>query len=313
MNENEKTVVDQTDFPRGSVNNGRLEGQTVASGTVLQCRDKSLTLGSRTLIMGILNVTPDSFSDGGRYSTVDAAVEHAQRMAEEGADIIDIGGESTRPGAETLTLDEELHRVIPMVEAVRRAIDLPISVDTYKAEVARQSLEAGAHIINDVWGCQADPEMAYVAALYDCPLILMHNRKDKNYNHFMDDLLDDMKQTIRLAKEAGVRDDQIILDPGIGFAKDYEHNLIAMKYLADLNKLGYPVLLGTSRKTFIRTTLGLPADQVIEGTAATVVWGIAQGVDIVRVHDVKEIKRTVKMADAIIRSSLKREGEKKDG
>lgn len=274
----------------------------------LVCRNHSLILGKRTLVMGILNVTPDSFSDGGRYNTVEAAVERARQMAEDGADIIDIGGESTRPGCEVLSLDEELRRVVPAVEAVSQAVNLPISVDTYKAEVARQALEAGAHIINDVWGGQADPEMAAVAAQYDCPIILMHNRSNTDYKHFMDDVLNDLRIMIRSAKEAGVQDSQIVLDPGIGFAKNYEQNLIAMKFLSEFGELGYPVLLGTSRKTFIRNTLNLPADQVLEGTAATVVWGIAQGVDIVRVHDVKEIKRAVTMADAIIRSPWNREG-----
>ncbi|GAA0138052.1 dihydropteroate synthase [Paenibacillus sp. YSY-4.3] len=266
-----------------------------------QCGETELKLGERTLIMGILNVTPDSFSDGGRYNGAERAVAHALEMVRDGADIIDIGGESTRPGHAPVSLDEELDRVVPIVEAIHReAPHIPISVDTYKAEVARQSLAAGAHIINDIWGCKADALMAEVAAEYQCPVILMHNRHDRDYSDLMQDVEADLLDSIEIARAAGVRDEQIILDPGIGFAKDYEENLRVMKELDRLMKLGYPLLLGTSRKRFIRTTLELPVDELVMGTAATVALGIAQGCQIVRVHDVKEIKRLAKMCDAIV-------------
>lgn len=260
-----------------------------------------LTLGERTLIMGILNVTPDSFSDGGLWREPDQAVEHALRMSEEGADIIDIGGESTRPGHEPVSLNEELARVVPVIECIHAAAPhLPISVDTYKAEVARQALAAGANIINDVWGCKADPEMAAVMAEAGCPVILMHNRHDRSYNQLIPDIVADLHESINLALEAGVQHENIILDPGIGFAKDYNENLQTMMSLDILANLGYPLLLGTSRKKFIRTALDLPPHDVVEGTAATVSWGIAQGCQIIRVHDVALIKRTTVMCDAML-------------
>ncbi|PZM64252.1 dihydropteroate synthase [Paenibacillus dendritiformis] len=261
----------------------------------------ALTLGQRTLIMGILNVTPDSFSDGGRYNRVDAALRHAEEMLEAGADIIDIGGESTRPGHQPVGQEEELERVLPVIEALRRELpQAPISVDTYKAEVARQALEAGAHIINDIWGCKKEPEMAHVAARYGCPLILMHNRPERRYDRFVEEVKADLLASVALAKAAGVKDDQIWLDPGIGFAKTGEDNLVLMSHLDELCALGYPVLLGTSRKKFIRDTLQLPVDDVVEGTAATVALGIAQGCQIVRVHDVALIARTARMCDAVL-------------
>ncbi|WP_342410310.1 dihydropteroate synthase [Paenibacillus sp. FSL R10-2778] len=266
-----------------------------------RCGNTDLELGNRTLIMGILNVTPDSFSDGGLWDHPDKAVEHALRMAAEGADIIDIGGESTRPGHQPVGLEEELARVLPVIESIHKAAPhLPLSIDTYKAEVARQALAAGAHIINDIWGCKADPEMAAVAAAADCPIILMHNRQDRNYTNLSADMSADLKESIDLALAAGVKPANIILDPGIGFAKDYNENLQAMMLLDGLTELGYPLLLATSRKKFIRTVLDLPSDDVVEGTAATVAFGIAQGCQIVRVHDVSLINRTVKMCDAML-------------
>ncbi|WP_312151171.1 dihydropteroate synthase [Paenibacillus odorifer] len=266
-----------------------------------RCGNTDLELGNRTLIMGILNVTPDSFSDGGLWDHPDKAVEHALRMAAEGADIIDIGGESTRPGHQPVGLEEELARVLPVIESIHKAAPhLPLSIDTYKAEVARQALAAGAHIINDIWGCKEDPEMAAVAAAADCPIILMHNRQDRNYTNLSADMSADLKESIDLALAAGVKPANIILDPGIGFAKDYNENLQAMMLLDGLTELGYPLLLATSRKKFIRTVLDLPSDDVVEGTAATVAFGIAQGCQIIRVHDVSLIKRTVKMCDAML-------------
>ncbi|WP_339799638.1 dihydropteroate synthase [Paenibacillus sp. FSL R5-0744] len=266
-----------------------------------RCGITDLELGNRTLIMGILNVTPDSFSDGGLWDDPDKAVEHALQMAADGADIIDIGGESTRPGHKPVGLEEELARVLPVIESIHRAAPhIPLSIDTYKAEVARQAIAAGAHIINDIWGCKADPEMAVVAAAADCPIILMHNRQDRDYTNLSADMSADLKESIDLALAAGVKPANIILDPGIGFAKDFNENLQAMMLLDGLTEFGYPLLLATSRKKFIRTVLDLPADDVVEGTAATVAFGIAQGCQIVRVHDVSLIKRTVKMCDAML-------------
>ncbi|QSF45190.1 dihydropteroate synthase [Paenibacillus tianjinensis] len=264
-------------------------------------KDSELVLGDRTLIMGILNVTPDSFSDGGLWNEPDRAVEHALQMAAEGADIIDIGGESTRPGHQPVSMEEELERVLPVIKSIHRAAPhLVLSIDTYKAEVARQAVQAGAHIINDIWGGKADRDMGAVAAEAGCPFILMHNRHDRNYKDLAADMSADLKESIDLALAAGVKPENIILDPGIGFAKDYTENLQAMMALDSLTELGYPVLLATSRKKFIRTALGLPADDVVEGTAATVAFGIAQGCQIVRVHDVSLIKRTVQMCDAML-------------
>jgi dihydropteroate synthase len=264
-------------------------------------KGSELTLGERTLIMGILNVTPDSFSDGGLWNDPDTAVEHALQMAAEGADIIDIGGESTRPGHQPVSMQEELDRVLPVIGSIHRAAPhLVLSIDTYKAEVARQAIQAGAHIINDIWGGKADRDMAAVAAEAACPFILMHNRHDRNYQDLAADMASDLEESICLARAAGVRPENIILDPGIGFAKDYSENLQAMMALDSLTELGYPVLLATSRKKFIRTALDLPADDVVEGTAATVAFGIAQGAQIVRVHDVALIKRTVQMCDAML-------------
>ncbi|MEF2968712.1 dihydropteroate synthase [Paenibacillus sp. M1] len=266
-----------------------------------RCGETTVTLGERTLIMGILNVTPDSFSDGGRYNDVERAIQHAKQMVADGADIIDLGGESTRPGHEPVSEQEELERVVPVVEALHRELPhIPVSVDTYKAKVARESLKAGAHIINDIWGFKYEPQMAEVAAEFGCPAILMHNRHDRDYKDLLKDVCDDLLDSVRIARQAGVKDEQIILDPGIGFAKDYHENLLVMKELDRIADLGFPLLLGTSRKKFIRTALDLDVDEVVFGTAATVAFGIAQGCQIVRVHDVKEIKRTAQMCDAII-------------
>ncbi|MGV2966601.1 dihydropteroate synthase [Paenibacillus sp. AGC30] len=263
-----------------------------------------LKLGARTQIMGILNVTPDSFSDGGRYTSVERAVAHAKQMMEDGADLIDIGGESTRPGSEVVNADEELSRIIPVIEALhQQAPHIPISVDTYKADVARQAILAGAHIINDVWGAKADPNMARTAAELGCPIILMHNRQKRNYTDYLSDVVSDLQESIQIALTAGVKAEQIILDPGIGFVKDLGENLKLMSSLGLLNEMGYPVLLATSRKRFIQNTLNVGADDALEGTAATVAFGIAQGCQMVRVHDVKPIRRTADMCDAMLYAS----------
>jgi dihydropteroate synthase len=267
----------------------------------IDCRGLSLPVNKHTLIMGILNVTPDSFSDGGRYVELSAAVAQAKRMVAEGADIIDIGGESTRPGFAPVALEQELERVIPVVKAIKDSgLQVPMSVDTYKAEVARQALEAGAHMLNDIWGLKKDAEMARVAADYRAPIVLMHNRVRAEYANFIHDVVEDLRESVRLAHAAGIHDEQIILDPGIGFAKSYEQNLQLMNELHRIVSLGYPVLLGTSRKSMIRSALNLPPDDVLEGTAATVTMGIVQGCKIMRVHDVAAIKRVAVMTDAIV-------------
>jgi dihydropteroate synthase len=266
----------------------------------IKCGKYELDYTRRTLIMGILNVTPDSFSDGGSYDSVQNAVKRAREMVEEGADIIDIGGESTRPGHDPVSAEDEIARVVPIIEALVKEVDVPISIDTYKAETARMALEAGAHIINDVWGAKKDPLMAEVAAENGVPIILMHNREDKEYEVFMRDALQDLQESITLVKKAGVKDEQIILDPGIGFAKTFEQNLDMMRHVDVLVSLGYPVLYATSRKRIIGHVLDLPVDERMEGTGATVCWGIQKGCQLVRVHDVKEMARMAKMTDALM-------------
>lgn len=267
---------------------------------VIQCGPYQLNYKQKTLIMGILNATPDSFSDGGRFNQVEYAVKRARELVDNGADIIDIGGESTRPGAAFVSVDEELSRVVPIIKAIAENVQVPISIDTYKAEVAKQSIEAGAHIINDVWGGKADRQMAEVAASYQVPIILMHNRDNREYQQFYRDVVNDLYESITLMKAAGVKDENIILDPGIGFAKSLNENLQMMRDLDKLVAIGYPVLLGTSRKSMIGHVLDLPVNERLEGTGATVCYGIQKGCQIVRIHDVKEIARMAKMMDALL-------------
>ncbi|MDU6341283.1 MAG: dihydropteroate synthase [Clostridium sp.] len=264
--------------------------------------NKEFNLGERTYIMGILNVTPDSFSDGGKYNEVEEAVKHAKELVDAGADIIDIGGESTRPGALYVTEDEEIERVVPIIKAIKENLDITISIDTYKSKTAEAAIKAGADIINDVWGFKKDKDMAKVAAKYKVPCILMHNREEKPYNNLMEDVLEDLKESINLALEAGVKNENIILDPGIGFAKTYEENLSVMNNVDKLKELGYPVLLGTSRKSMIGLTLNLPVNERVEGTIATTVIGIMKGCEFIRVHDVLENKRAAVMTDKIIKA-----------
>ncbi|MCM3324942.1 dihydropteroate synthase [Cytobacillus kochii] len=270
------------------------------ANSVLQCGSYTLDYSRKTLIMGILNITPDSFSDGGKYNQLESVVERAKELVEAGADIIDIGGESTRPGYEEISVEEEIARVVPAIEAIVKEVRIPLSIDTYKAEVAKHALEAGAHIINDIWGAKRDKEMASLAAEKDVPIILMHNRDNENYDSFFRDCMNDLYESIAIAKAAGVRDDNIILDPGIGFAKSHEDNIEMMRHLDQLVAFGYPVLLGTSKKRMIANVLNLPVDERMEGTGATVCYGIQKGCQIMRVHDVKEMSRMAKMMDALI-------------
>lgn len=255
-------------------------------------------------VMGILNVTPDSFSDGGLWTERDAALRQAGRMAEEGAAIIDIGGESTRPGHTPVSTEDEAARVLPIVEAVKRETGLPVSIDTYKAEVARAALEAGADMVNDIWGLRRDGgEMAALIAGTGAACCLMHNRERAEYADFMADMLSDLRETLAIADRAGIARSSIVLDPGIGFGKTYEQNLIAMNRLDELLAFGCPVLLAASRKSVIGLTLDLPADERMEGTIATTVAGVLRGAAFVRVHDVKENLRAARMALAIRREA----------
>ena len=280
---------------------GALGNMRGRKSRTLDCRGKKLTLGLKTLVMGILNITPDSFSDGGRYYDPERAVAHARRMEAEGADIIDVGGESTRPGHIPISTEEEMDRVLPVLRALVRELDVPVSIDTTKAAVARSALEAGVHIVNDQWALRADEGMASLAAEYRAPLVLMHNQKGTAYRDLIGDMVGYFTTSVKIALEAGVSRDNIIIDPGIGFGKTAEQNIETMCRLRELDCLGLPVLLGTSRKSMIGKTLDLPSDQRVEGTGATVALGIVNGVDIVRVHDVKEMVRVARMTDAMVR------------
>ncbi|MGE5675145.1 MAG: dihydropteroate synthase [Mycobacterium leprae] len=269
----------------------------------IPCGPATLQLGTRTMIMGILNATPDSFSDGGSYSTVDAAVARGLEMLAEGADIIDIGGESTRPGYAVIDTPVEMERVLPVIRALRQAAPQAIiSVDTTKAEVADAAIAAGANIINDQWGLQRDPNMAEVAARHQAPVIIMHNQKSTEYEDLIHDIIRFFRRSIRIGVAAGLPPELIIVDPGIGFGKTPAQNLDAMKEMAQLMVLGRPIMLATSRKSTIGKVLGgLPVNERVEGTAATVAVGIMNGAEIVRVHDVKYMKRVAMMTDAIVR------------
>lgn len=252
-------------------------------------------------IMGILNVTPDSFSDGGKWTDLEAAKRHTAEMIEDGAAIIDIGGESTRPGHEQISVQEEIDRVVPAIEMVKKHFDIPVSVDSYKGPVVEVALKAGADLVNDIWGLKYDRRVAELIAQYQVPCCLMHNRNTTEYGSLMDDICEDLRETLAIAKAVGIREEQIILDPGIGFGKTYQQNLTVMLHLERLTELGYPVLLGTSRKSMIGLALDLPADQRVEGTLVTTVMGVEKGMSFIRVHDVKENFRAVRMTQAILR------------
>ena len=274
----------------------------------MRCGSSFFQWGKRTYVMGVVNVTPDSFSGDGLGDDVMAAVELALRLEAEGADIIDIGAESTRPpgrvygtGAEAVSIGEELGRLMPVLQEVVARVAVPVSVDTYKAEVARQALEAGASMINDVWGLQADPMLGEIAARFDVPIVLMHNQRGHQYGDLLPDICLSLEASVLRAKEAGVAAGNIVVDPGIGFGKTADQNLEVLRRLSELRSLGYPVLVGTSRKSTIGRVLGLPVEERLEGTAATVALSIAGGADIVRVHDVREMVRVARMSDAIVR------------
>ena len=254
----------------------------------------------RTYVMGILNVTPDSFSDGGTHNTIDTALKHTEKMINEGADIIDVGGESTRPGYTMISDDEEISRVAPVIEKLKANFDIPISIDTYKSAVAEAAAQAGADLINDIWGFKYDEKIAEVTAKHNLACCLMHNRKEANYNNYMEDVINDLKESINIAQKYGVDKNKIVLDPGVGLAKSYEQNLEIINKLEALDVLGYPVLLGTSRKSVIALTLNLPVNERVEGTIATSVIAVMKNSLFVRVHDVKENKRAILMTEKIL-------------
>jgi dihydropteroate synthase len=305
----------------------RAEEHRPRNDTAIRMKSPSLEIGkftfhwgSRTYVMGILNVTPDSFSGDGllKENAVDLAIEQARGFIDAGVDVLDVGGESTRPGSEAVTVDEELQRVIPVIRALRKNFpDALISIDTYKSQVAEEAIKAGAHIVNDVWGLRADPVLAGVVAKYNVPVVLMHNRSNPaslevreklgnayigaEYQNLIEDVKRELMESVALAQRAGVDESHILLDPGVGFGKTREHNLALINRLDEIRALGYPTLLGTSRKSFIGFTLDLPSDERVEGTAATVAVGITRGADMIRVHDVKEMVRVAKMTDAVVR------------
>lgn len=254
----------------------------------------------RTYIMGILNVTPDSFSDGGKFNQMDAALYHAEEMIRDGADIVDVGGESTRPGHTVISDDEEISRVAPVIEAIKSRFDIPVSIDTYKGKVTEAALKAGADLVNDIWGFKFDHKVAELTAQYGAACCLMHNRSEPTYQDYLNDVVADLKECVRIAKDAGVSDDKIILDPGVGFGKTYQMNLEIINHVDMLHSLDFPILLGTSRKSVIGQTLNLPTDQRVEGTLATTVVGVLKGCAFVRVHDIKENKRVIQMTEAIM-------------
>lgn len=261
-----------------------------------------LDYGKRTYIMGILNVTPDSFSDGGDFNSVEKALSHAKEMVEEGADMIDVGGESTRPGHTYVDSEEEIKRVVPVIKALKGEILVPMSIDTYKANVAEEALKLGVEMVNDVWGLRKDKNMAKVVAKYDAEVCIMHNQDGTKYDKdIIESIKEFLNESIKIALDAGVKKEKIVLDPGIGFGKTFEQNLEVLRRLGELKELGYPILLGTSRKSVIGNVLNLEPKDRVEGTVATTVLGIRDGVDIVRVHDVTENLRAAKMADAIYR------------
>ena len=255
---------------------------------------------NHTYIMGILNVTPDSFSDGGNYSVIDKALFRVEEMIKEGADILDIGGESTRPGYEQISVAEEIERVVPVLEQIKANFDIPISLDTYKSEVAVCGIRAGADMINDIWGLKYDDKMAKIISENKVSCCLMHNRKEVRYDSFLDDVVKDIKDSLKRAIDSGIEKDRIMIDPGVGFGKTYDHNIEILKKIDILKLLEYPVLLGVSRKSFIGLTLDVPVEKRLNGTLALSAYGVLHGCSFLRVHDIKQNKEVVCMLEAIM-------------
>ncbi len=270
----------------------------------MKIRNYQIKTGEKTYIMGILNVTPDSFSDGGSYDSVRSAVKATKEMAENGADIIDVGGESTRPGYTPVSVEEEISRVVPVIEAIKKECEIPVSVDTYKYEVAKAALDAGADMINDIWGLKKEPRLAELAAQYDASICIMHNREeivDDDGDIFLDNLKKELLDSVDIAISAGVKKESILIDPGVGFGKTYEQNLCILKNPESFVKLGFPTLLATSRKSVIGLATGFEVDDRDEATVATSVLAAKAGIDMVRVHDVRKNAHALKMADVLIR------------
>lgn len=263
--------------------------------------NREFDVNHHTYIMGILNVTPDSFSDGGKYDQIDQALFRVEEMLKEGMDILDVGGESTRPGYEKISDQEEIERIVPMIQKIKEEFEVPISLDTYKSQVALAGIKAGADMINDIWGLLYDGTMAKVIADSGVACCLMHNRKEALYVNFLEDVKKDFGQILECAKKAGIKENRIILDPGVGFGKSYENNLEAIRRIGELKELGYPMLLGTSRKSVIGLTLDLPVEERLNGTLATSAYGIMQGCAFLRVHDIKANREVIKMLEAILR------------
>lgn len=255
---------------------------------------------NNTYIMGILNVTPDSFSDGGIFYKPEAALVRAKWMVDEGVSIIDIGGESTRPGYTPISSLEEIERVVPVIEKIKSRLDIPVSIDTYKSDVALAAIEAGADMVNDIWGLKYDENMADVIAHYKVPCILTHNRKKAEYKDFMKEVFEDIRETIEIAQKAGIPEENVILDPGIGFGKTYDMNLEVLRYMEDFHQFGYPMMLASSRKSVIGNTLDLPVNERVEGTLVTTVMAVMKRYSFVRVHDIKENLRAIKMTQTIM-------------
>ena len=261
---------------------------------------KEFDMKGKTYVMGILNVTPDSFSDGGKFNQMDAALFHVEEMIREGMDVVDVGGESTRPGYAAVSEEEEINRVTPVIEQIKARFDIPVSLDTCKSRVASAGIAAGADMINDIWGFKNDGNLAKVVADAGIPCILMHNRKTPDYTDYMQNVLEDLAESVQTARLSGIADERILLDPGIGFGKTYENNLEIINKLEILHSFGYPLVLGASRKSFIGTALDLPVSERLEGTLVTTVIAVMKGAMFVRVHDVKENIRVIKMTEAII-------------
>ena len=264
--------------------------------------NKSFDINNHTYIMGILNITPDSFSDGGCWNQMDRALYHAEEMVKQGAAILDIGGESTRPGHVQVSDQEEIERVVPVIREIKKRLDIPVSIDTYKSGVASAAIEAGADMVNDIWGLKYDSNMAEVIAKANVSCCLMHNRIEANYQNFLEEVCIDLKESVSIAKRAGIADDKIVLDPGIGFGKTLEQNLTLTNHMESLFTLGYPRLLGTSRKSMIGLTLNLPPQEREEGTIVTTVLAVMKGYAFVRVHNVEANRRAIEMTEAIIHS-----------
>ena len=275
-------------------------GKEKSDGDYMIIGERNFEIGKRPYIMGILNVTPDSFSDGGSYNDMDRALKHTKQMMDEGADIIDVGGESTRPGHTQISVQEEIERTCFIIEAIKENYNIPVSIDTYKHEVAEAAILAGAELVNDIWGLTKDDLMAQTVARHKASVCLMHNRNNTNYQNLTEDIIADLNAMLEIAKNAGIPDEKIMLDPGIGFAKTTEQNLTVMNNLERIVEMGYPVLLGTSRKSMIGNTLNFPFEERAEGTVATSVIGLMKGCSFFRVHNVKANYRALKMTNHII-------------